>query len=200
MKQITKTYTVYSFDELSEDAKQKAIENLYDINVDYDWWSYDDSKEIASLMGIDIENIYFSGFSSQGDGACFEGSYTFKKNGVKNVKSYAPLDKELHQIAERLQDVQKKHFYKLSANVKHSGHYYHEMCTEINVYKDGNYLHTEAELSAEDEIKYILRDYMRWIYRQLEKQYDYLTSEKAIIETIEANEYTFLEDGTLKNF
>ena len=32
----TKTYIVYTFDELSDDAKEKAIQNLYDINVDHD--------------------------------------------------------------------------------------------------------------------------------------------------------------------
>ena len=28
---------VYPFDELSEDVKEKAIEKLYDINVDHEW-------------------------------------------------------------------------------------------------------------------------------------------------------------------
>lgn len=31
---------VFKFDELTEEAKQSAIENLYDINVDYEWWEY----------------------------------------------------------------------------------------------------------------------------------------------------------------
>lgn len=33
----------------------------------------------------------------------------------------------------------------------------------------------------------------------LSQEYEYLTSEKAIIETIEANEYNFLKDGTMFN-
>ena len=39
----TKTYKVYKFDELSEEAQAKAIENNYDINVSYDWWTMDDA-------------------------------------------------------------------------------------------------------------------------------------------------------------
>ena len=31
---------VYDFDELSDEAKQKAINNLSDINVDYGWWEF----------------------------------------------------------------------------------------------------------------------------------------------------------------
>jgi hypothetical protein len=40
---------VYKFEELSEDAQQKALELLSDINVDYDWWDsvYDDAKNIG---------------------------------------------------------------------------------------------------------------------------------------------------------
>jgi hypothetical protein len=40
-------------------------------------------------------------------------------------------------------------------------------------------------------------NFCREIYRALETEYDYLTSEEAIIETIEANEYEFTEDGEL---
>lgn len=196
----TRSYTVYKFDELTDEAKQKAIEKLYDINVDHDGWYefiFEDAKEIGKLIGIDIDKIYFSGFSSQGDGACFEGSYNYEKNSVKKIKEYAPKDIKLHSIAESLQSIQKKHFYKLNANIKHRGHYYHEMCTDIQVYKDGNYLSSESELKAEEEIKDILRDYMRWIYKSLESNYDYCTSEEAIIETIEANDYDFTKDGKL---
>jgi hypothetical protein len=195
----TKTITLYKFEELSEEAQKKAIEDNYQINVEYTEWDdsvRDDAVSIGKLMGIDISRIYFTGFSSQGDGACFEGNYQYNKNCVKELKEYAPEDKTLHGIVERLQAIQKKHFYKLSANVKHSGHYYHEMCTDISVYKDGNYMYSDSEQEAEEELKDILRDYMRWIYRTLEKEYDYMTSEEAIKETIIANDYEFTKDGS----
>ena len=35
----------------------------------------------------------------------------------------------------------------------------------------------------------------RWLYRQLEAEYDYLTSDEAIDDSIIANEYTFTENG-----
>jgi hypothetical protein len=179
-----------------EDVRGRILEKHWDINVDYEWWEFvdDDAKEIGKLMGINIDKVYFSGFSSQGDGACFEGNYRYEKESVKKVKAYAPKDTDLHEIAERLQSLQKPHFYALSASVKHRGHYYHEMCTEIDVYKNDGYLPDDG---TEEELIDTLRDYMRWIYRRLEKEYDYLTSEEAIIETFKANEYEFADDGSI---
>lgn len=163
--------TVYTFDELSDEAKQSAIDNNRDINIDYEWWDYiyNDTIEIGKILGIDITNIYFSGFSSQGDGACFEGGYSYKKGSVKEIKKYAPLDRTLHEIAERLQDVQKSNIYQAMASVKHSGRYNHEYCTNIDVYHNEN----ARQISDEDfeTITDCLRDFMRWIYSQLKKNF-----------------------------
>ena len=40
-----------------------------------------------------------------------------------------------------------------------------------------------------------MNDLCSWLYKTLEAEYDYMTSEAAIIETIEANEYEFDENG-----
>jgi hypothetical protein len=186
---------VYPFEELSEDAKESAINSLRDINVGHDWWDSveDDAKIIAALMGIDIDNIYFSGFASKGDGACFEGSYEYKKNSVAAVKSHAPQDKELHRIVNELLSLQKKCFFQIRANVKHSGH---RFCTDISVdfesYVTGNDYYNP---DIETDVIEVLRDYMLWIYKRLEAEYDYLVSDAAIEETIKANEYEFTIDG-----
>jgi len=42
-----------------------------------------------------------------------------------------------------------------------------------------------------------LRDFMRWIYRSLETEYDYLTSEEQIAESIIINGYEFDEYGEI---
>lgn len=185
---------VFTFEELNSEARKKAIESLQHVNVKHDFWhdnAIDDAKQIGALMGIDIDEVHFSGFWSQGDGACFTGTYAYKKGSVKAVKEYAPRCEEVHSIAERLSSIQKDNFYKLEATIKHSGHYYHEYCTDIDVRKDDNYPSDAVIIEVAD----CLRDYMRWIYRQLEQEYDYQTSDEAIIDTIEANEYEFTEEG-----
>ncbi|MFA7254446.1 MAG: hypothetical protein WC107_07930 [Patescibacteria group bacterium] len=114
------TKYVYKFDELSESAKQKAIEDYRQDGFYYEWWDavYEDARQIGEILGIEIDNIYFSGFSSQGDGACFEGKYAYAKGSANGIKGHAPQDEELHRIAKELQILQKKNFYSLSAKVK----------------------------------------------------------------------------------
>jgi hypothetical protein len=56
---------LYQFSELSENAKQNAISKLFDINVDFDWWSYiyEDAKRIGlKINEFDLDrNRYCKG-------------------------------------------------------------------------------------------------------------------------------------------
>jgi hypothetical protein len=51
----TRSYTVFKYDELTDDQKEKAIQNLYDLNINFDWWdsTYDDANNI----GLKIEGF-----------------------------------------------------------------------------------------------------------------------------------------------
>lgn len=217
-RQDTKVTTVYTFAELSDRAKEKARDAYREGNLDYEWWDgvYTDAIDMAALMGIEIGTrrggkqpaIFFSGFSSQGDGACFEGTYSYRKGALKSLQSAAPAghkdeatglwveqesNMELHRICRDLQVIQRPFLYKLEATVKQSGHYQHSGCTHIEV------THAESMYrdigDAEDGIKQALRDFMDWIYARLEAEYDYLNSDEAVEESIEANECEFLESG-----
>ena len=48
---------VYTFDELSDEAKQKAIEHWREGYLDYDWWDavYEDADQCAKILGINID-------------------------------------------------------------------------------------------------------------------------------------------------
>jgi hypothetical protein len=48
---------------------------------------------------------------------------------------------------------------------------------------------------AEEAVTEALRDLARWLYRQLEREYEYLTSDAVVDEAILANEYTFTANG-----
>jgi len=195
------TINIYEFSELSEESQEKAIEKFREHNLDYEWWDfiYEDAKEIAKLMGIEIDRIYFSGFWSQGDGACFVGRYYYQKGSVKNVKAHAPQDAELHRIAIELSKIQRRYFYQVYARIKHhSPRYSHEYTVTIDVYRESqNYTDLPLSDSDEETVKDLLRDYMRWIYKRLESEYEYLQSDEAIKETIEALAYEFYENGEM---
>jgi hypothetical protein len=69
--------------------------------------------------------IWFSGFWSQGEGACFEGYWSHAKGAVARIRDYAPQDATLHSIADRLKAIQRRNFYQLAAEISRRGHYYH---------------------------------------------------------------------------
>lgn len=192
----TKTYTVYNFDELDESAKDNARQWYRAGTLDYEWWDfvYDDAKACAKIIGIDIDNIYFSGFSSQGDGACFTGEYIYAKGAAKAIRDYAPMDKELHRIADELQKIQSRNFYALYAEVKHFGRHHHSGSMAVQVV-NSKASRGGANDDAHYTIKELMRDFADWVYMSLEREYDYLMSDEAVDESILSNEYTFDENG-----
>lgn len=55
MEIIKREYKVYEFDELSEEAQQKALEKLFDINVQHEWWDW--ITDDAAQVGVDIQEF-----------------------------------------------------------------------------------------------------------------------------------------------
>jgi hypothetical protein len=195
MRIETITRELYQFDELTDSAKEKAREWFASLLEPFDYdYVIEDAKIIAALMGIDIKEIYWSGFYSQGDGACFTGSYSYKKGSVKAVKEYAPQDKALHRIVESLANLQRENGENLEAEIEHRGPYTNSSYTDINIFYSTD---TNREVADETEkaLKEELRNFMNWIYKQLEQQNEYLNSNESIDENIRANEYEFLANG-----
>lgn len=195
---------VYVYAELTDSAKETAR----------DWWrgcenqdfdtdsTFDDAAQIAAMLGIEFRQrpvklmngatrydpaIYWSGFSSQGDGACFEGSYSFAKGAAAAIAAYAPQDSTLAKIATRLTAIQRRAFYRISCAISHRDRYCHARTMAFEF--DGA---TEAQ---ESEIADCLRDFADWIYAQLESEYDYRMSDENVAECIEINDYEFDESG-----
>lgn len=187
---------VYKFSELSDDAKKSAIDSYRNLggNFDADCVLYD-AKECAALIGIDIDKIYYTGFSSQGDGACFTGYYKYVKGGLKALKEYAPIDTVLHNIGKALQDIQKGNFYGLSCKIEHRGNYYHENTIHIDGIDSTIPLSDESYNEAEEIITEALKDFARWIYSNLEKENNYQNLDSTIEENIVANDYEFTAEG-----
>lgn len=202
---------VYRFEELSETARDKARAWYREGGFDDDWYNavYEDFKRVAEILGLNLKTrtvrlmgggtgqepcIWFRGFWSQGDGACFETFYAYRKGAPRRIREYAPQDTELHRIADALQAVQRRNFYQLRAEAGHRGHYCHEYCMGISVERDSP-TYQDMTAAAEEVVIEALRDLARWLYRQLEREYDYLSSDDVVDEAIIANGYTFTEAG-----
>jgi hypothetical protein len=210
MPQVVAT-TVYRLDELSDAAREAARAWYRQADLDADWYEavYEDFERVCGLLGVDLRTrpvrlmgggtrddpcIWFTGFWSQGDGACFEGGYAYRKGAARRIRSYAPKDADLQEIADTLQAVQRRNLYQLQARIRHRGRYTHEYAMDILVERDSA---TGQDMTPDGETAVIeaLRDLARWLYRRLETEHAYLTSDEQVDQGIEASEFTFTEDG-----
>jgi hypothetical protein len=201
------------FEALPQATKDKILDEHRDWNVEHiDWWDsvYEGFKEDMLKVGIWVEDMYFSGFSSQGDGACFEG----------RVQDWALFLPSAGYTSAALIDHASMHFY---FKVEHSGHYYHENCTSFSSdmmlpegQEDEEFLercspHEEDSLleavwmielnkfnenTLHEEFEEVFKNHMRDLYKQLEAEHDYLTSDEAVLDSLEANDQ--LEDAIIQ--
>lgn len=214
---INITRTLYEFDELSDKAKETA-RDWWRAGLNEDWdvdHMYDDFIAVAQCMGIEISthprrtyggstitepNIWWSGFWNQGDGLCFEGDYhrTFgPESALDRISGHAPRDNELLRIASEIDaveaafELQAAYGHDLAATIKQRGQYY---SPDIEVYDmDDQYAELDADIVK--PLIQALRDLMHWMYRELQKAYEYDNSDECIDENLRANEYTFTEAG-----
>lgn len=192
---------LYSFDELSEEAKDKAIEDARnnDGYLDYEWWDsvYEDYKENIIAEYFDVTKMYFRGFWSQGDGAMFE------YDGI--------TDKLFNDFVDSLDlSPMRKQWLKTQGCVyaqgRQSGLYYHEKSCSHRIYLEPNFSWQSAENFAnwiesfqDDFEEYVKDEYVELassLYSALEKEYNHFTSDEVIKELI-INEYDFTKDGEI---
>lgn len=183
---------VYQFDELDDKAKEAARKWFRKDYPDHGWWElvYDDAKEVAKFLGVEINEIYFSGFWSQGDGACFTGM--FRSADLKTLdalKESYPLEEKLHALLQRLHEVCRVFNVMHRISIGVYGRYSHSGTMTFDNLDDE---YTDAALG---EVSKCLRSFADWIYANLEKEHDYLCSDEYVDETIRTNEYWFLVDG-----
>ena len=193
MRQIS--INVYQFDELSDDAKKKALENLRHINVDGacdDWHEplIEEFKEDLKAVGFKPDNVRFRGFWSQGDGASFTGKIVdFVEFCKKTWFRFSKNHMELMAIAAENWDIRIE---------REDWHYCHAYT--VGAIITGYGLNT-YEVRGAKELERFLNDWeveqAGILYYKLEEEYNHLTSDAEVTETIHANEWEFLADGKL---
>lgn len=170
MQTITKSYDVYTFNELLPDAQKRVIEREREHRADdYPFFLTEDMKykaeELLKAQGfknITVENVYYSLACCQGDGAMVVFRADYKAWDV---------------------------------NVKHdNGHYYHWNSFSIESITS-NKTGKDAPEAVEDEIK----EKIIAVNKELERfGYDcieYNESDESIREYLEDADGQYLEDG-----
>lgn len=217
--------TEFIYEDLSPKAKEKALE-WWASTQDHEWWEdvYANAKEEGKEKGFDIEDIRFSGFWSQGDGASWTGEVNIVQFLEHHLKEDNPdysryfvlqaLLAEDNDWVERRVTVSRYGFhYVHSQTMRLDGVYYgidnldedsEERLQEegplqrANIYQLWQGIDGEELLN--DLCEWIIeeaREYADKIYDDLETEHEHLTSEESLIESAYANGYRFDEDGTL---
>lgn len=152
---------LFTFDELSDDAKQKAIKD--DRNSDARDFYYDYTIEhyqhALKFVGFEDVDISFSGFHSQGDGASFTANYDSSLIDIEALK-------------DNINNVQ------WGDNVDDK---------RIN----------DAFNSIDEYLTGLKNSLCYLIYKALQDEYDHQNSDEYISDHLIANEYYFLENGTI---
>jgi len=164
----------YKYDELTEEAKAIAVTKLYDINVgDFEWWDgvYDDAETVGlKVTGFDIGRGAICDMKYTQD-ACLT-AHKIEENHGETCETY--------QTAENFQKERDR------------------VVNEAPRDENGDF---ENEQELDEQIDEVEAEFLKSIsedYRIiLQKEYEHLTSEEAIIETIRCNEYEFTEAGKL---
>jgi len=166
---------VYPFSELSDTAKEKAIEQCADFNVEYDWWgqTYEDAKQVGlKLTEFELDRRSYC------RGEFIESAEDIARTILAEHGKHCETHKTATEFIASSAELNERFPEKLD--------------------DDG---YDENETDREDEQESLDDWFLYSIlgnYRiMLQENYEYLISAEAIIETIETNEYEFTADGVL---
>lgn len=200
--------TSYKYNELSEESKSNARNWYREVSADDQDWSecvIDDAKDLGRVVGWTIEDIHWSGFWSQGDGACFTG--TWYPQDVQPVEKLGIINDKLTRILEVFQGVVVTN--KLipaaaleSVVVTHSSRNSHSHSVDFSfgwADEDEDDDDWTRVNNAEEHFRQAAQDFMDWIYRALEAEYEHINSDEYVVDAIECNDYRFDEQGEISH-
>ncbi|MCT3651527.1 hypothetical protein HZR02_08715 [Elizabethkingia anophelis] len=213
MKSIS--INLFSIDELSQEAQEQAFEKYRHFNVEDGSWyegEYEDFTAICKTIGVIIDNdgIFFSGFWSQGDGSTFKSTIDEVKfiKGINSEawKEYAPTlelnfkecpcDKQVIRLIE-------KGLIECSCITETPNRgYWLETWTDYHFIpsRETELPNIDYELEKLDKwLRECLNRLNNYLYKSLEKQYEFETSDESLKEAFAANEYLFTADGKMAN-
>ena len=162
--------TLYKFDELPKETQEKVITDNRYINTEFDWWecTFDTWKEI----GVRIES--FDLYKMNIDILLF---YTEEDTAQSILSFFGHNDN--YDFARKYLEYKKK----LDKTYEDSFDEFGECQEYDEELDDANHLF-QADLR---------NALLSWLREEME----YLESDQAIIDTLEANDYDFTEDGKL---
>ena len=169
MRVVTEEIKIFAFQELSEASKEKALDRYRYINVECNWFEFF-YEDIKTHLGIEVTNF---NLDPRGQSVDFDFRHENINNKfLKGLTSNYPDCLCLIDLTE----------YYLS---------------EFDRMDKLDFSVDQIENSLYSEAKEVRKDLESVILRMLTSDFEYRTSNEAIIDTFEANEYEFKENGEI---
>jgi hypothetical protein len=202
MRKETKTFEIYTFEELPTEVQNELIKKNRDINTFYEYWHdylIEDFKEDDSIFNK--TKVYYSGFWSQGDGA------VFLYDRINQDFFYQFIEKECNFLTEKRKQLIINNVTAHAKNT-HSFRYYHEKSSTHQVELETNetlnhHKHTNI-INLLERIENIFEAYLIDtfenicidFYRSLESHFNFLQEDEQVKETLISLEKEYLIDST----
>lgn len=209
-----KTVNLYQYSELSQSAQERARDWYRRASTDDNFFAEsvtDDFYEVLDALGFTYDRKrtpVWSGFSSQGDGFAFTGTWYAARCKVDALIADRPAtytdengDEQTSEHNARLVVVLEA-FRELARQFPNSygsteasryGHSQVKNAWDSGV--DDDDMDAATILEHTETFAEACRDLAHHFYRSLESEYDFQNSDAQVQEAIEANEYEFTEDG-----
>lgn len=187
------TINIFAFEELSEEAKKKVLREFCDINVNYGWWEsiYNDAENVdIKIDSFDIDRgNSISGSFDDLETVCNKIIIEHGEStetailALEYLYKFIVLNARLDRAVDVMDEIDRR---------------YDDLNPEKadRVYDTADGIIEDCEDTIQDLAEEFEREILECYLTILRKEYEYLTSEDVIIETIQANEYEFTEDGS----
>ena len=209
----------YRLEQLSPDAREAARDwyrEHHAVEQDTLEWIVEGFAEVAEALGFCLEEqtvahrgwngpgitssrpaVAYSIRCSQGDFACFRGSWSYRRQCVHRVRRLRPNDTTLHDIAQALASLQRRWFYQLAAHVgPDSGHGRDSSrASSVTAIHRPDDNEIEPGGDVEEELNDIIADLDQWLYTKLRDAFLHEYTDEAADEWLQASDSRFTVDG-----
>jgi hypothetical protein len=181
---------VYLFDDLDDKAKEKALEWAREINVDFDWGE-PDVEYYRDLwkeeLGLEFDKAYYD--LDQAD-------YLYLDEAkVTDVDKFLKAARAAGYEVPDVDEIYIERHFRSGGDARN---YVRVEVSEDSEFEEKDYavpVTGSTFEGVEEKLTDFLRGNLDKLKTDLKKSYDYYLSDEAVIDTIQANEYTFTKDG-----
>ena len=208
MRTATVNYTVYKYNELSEEAKEKVRQWWLETQDSYGF-TEDVKEDLKCLFGDNDLDVQYSLSYCQGDGFNIYGE--IDAESIFKCLEEHRAGTQLAEFEDMLTEKEKRtilHYANEVGRIKlpMNGRYCYSLADYIDIVDDWGYDlehysgYNNINRKALEKFEQLVRGIFGTLCKSYEKQgyeYFYEIDEETLEEICEANEYEFLENGTV---